>query len=123
MLRLFRARGWCVVTAAILAVGSTTAAFDKVLHAGGTHDVDCVTAPVVAHDGSSHRFASAADNAGADSHCIACHVARAPRLSAQPASAVGDVDDVGTHHPIASIGAVRPPALASLPARSPPHTS
>lgn len=122
MLRLFRTRAWCVVTAAVLAVGTTTAAFDKILHAGATHDVDCVPGLAVAHDGSSHRFAATSDTPGAASHCIACHVARAPRLGAQSASAAGDVDDAGAHRPIASIGAARPPALACLPARSPPHT-
>ncbi|MGH8187225.1 MAG: hypothetical protein ACREUC_11730, partial [Steroidobacteraceae bacterium] len=105
MLRLFRTRAWCVVTAAVLAVGTTTAAFDKVLHAGGTHDVDCVPGLDVAHDGASHRFSATTDSTGADSHCLACHVARAPRLGAQTASAAGDVDDVGTHRPLASIGA------------------
>lgn len=123
MLRVFRARAWCVVTAAILAIATTTAAFDKALHTGATHDVDCVQVVDVAHDGASHRVSATSDSTATDSHCIACHVARAPRLGAQSASTVGDVDDLGMHRPIASIGAVRPAALASLPARSPPRTS
>jgi hypothetical protein len=123
MLRLFRARATCVVTAVILTVGTTTAAFDKLLHAGATHDVECVPGLDFAHDGSSHRFVAAQDSAGADSHCIACHVMRAPRLGAQSASAIGDADEADAHRPIASIGAARPPALANLPARSPPRRS
>ena len=45
MLRIFRARAWCVVTAAVLALATTTAAFDKALHTGEAHDADCVPAP------------------------------------------------------------------------------
>jgi hypothetical protein len=112
-----------VVTAAVLAIATTTAAFDKALHAGETHDADCVPVIDAAHDGASHRFSAPSDSTGADSHCVACHVARAPRLGAQSASAVGDVDALGMHHPIASIGVVRPPALENLPARSPPRIS
>ena len=41
MLRVFRTRALCIVTALVLAVGTTTAAFDELLHTGAAHDVAC----------------------------------------------------------------------------------
>jgi len=125
MLRLFRGRALCIVTALVLAVGTTTAAFDKILHAGtSSHDVACALPGFdAAHDGSSHRFTASADTSNGEGHCVACHIARAPRLSAQGVSVAGRGDESDMDRPILSIGSARPPALAGLPARSPPRLS
>ncbi|MGH9349520.1 MAG: hypothetical protein ACRD26_19900 [Vicinamibacterales bacterium] len=123
MLRLFRVRSWCLVTAVVLAVGTTTAAFDELLHAGASHDAPCVAPLDVAHDASSHRFQAPSSDASGKGHCVACHLARSPRIGAQPASVVCLAVEARAPRPIMTIGAARAAALANLPSRSPPPLS
>lgn len=121
MLAFFRVRMWCLVTAVVLAVGTTTAAFEELRHTGTPHDAACARAVGASHDASKHRVEPAPASGDAQSdHCVACHLARAPRLGAQAASTGAHVQEGVAHRPIASIGAARPTALASLPSRSPP---
>jgi hypothetical protein len=123
MLRLFRARGCCLLTALALAVGTTTAAFGELLHAGPSHDVACAPAAGEAHDASSHRFKAPADEGSADEHCVGCHFARSPRIGAQSLSHSGHVDEACSLRPVAAIGSARAASLDSLPPRSPPSLS
>jgi hypothetical protein len=121
MLRLFRARAWCLVTAILLAAGTTTAGFDELLHATGTaHDAACAPAIDLAHDASSHRVEAPDNAASGDGHCVACHLARTSRLGAQSASYGVHADE-----PRALVAAPATPfvvsaVLDSLPPRSPP---
>jgi hypothetical protein len=123
MLRLFRARACCALTAVVLAVATTTVALEELLHAGSAHDVGCLAAADVGHDPSSHRFQAPTDERDSDTHCVACHLARAPRVGATVASAVGRADEGRAPRPIPAIGSARAAALASLPPRSPPRLS
>ena len=122
MLRLFRMRAWCLVAALLPVVGTTTAAFDELLHAGASHDVACVSGSAP-HDASSHRFKAPGGEAAADDHCVGCHLARAPRVGAQAATHAAHVAEASTPRPIAAIGSARAAALDSLPPRAPPHRS
>jgi hypothetical protein len=121
MLRLFRARACCLITAVLLAAGTTTAAYDELLHAWTSHDVACAPVSDVAHDASSHRVKAPGDPAPHDSHCVGCHLARAPRVGAQPASFAAHCEDVPLVRPVATIGSARAAALDNLPPRSPPQ--
>jgi hypothetical protein len=121
MLRLFRARACCLLTTVILAVGTTATGMSELLHAGTLHDPACVPSLDVVHDASTHRFRAAADEGGAEHHCIACHLARAPRLGSQSASGIVHVEAARPVRPIAAIGFVRAATLDNLPSRSPPR--
>lgn len=123
MLRLFRVRACCLATAVLLAVGTTTAAFEELLHAGEAHDAACAPALLADHDASSHRVQTPDDTNDGAGHCVACHLARAPRLGTQSASLVGHVDNAAIPRPAPTIGSARAAALAGLPPRSPPPLS
>ena len=123
MLRLFRARACCLVTALALAVGTSTAALGELLHAGTSHDAGCVSLVDPSHDASSHRFKAPADERSADHHCVGCHFARAPRIGAQSVTHGEQVDEPCSLPPVAAIGSARAAALDSLPPRSPPSLS
>jgi mono/diheme cytochrome c family protein len=123
MLRLFRVRAWCWLTALVLAVGTSTAALDELLHAGTAHDFACAPGVDVAHDASSHRFQARADSGGHDGHCVACHFARASRVGAQSASMGEHADEARAPQSVPTIGSARAAALDSLPPRSPPRLS
>ena len=121
MMRLFRARACCLITAVLLTVGTTTAAYDELLHGGGSHDVACAPASDVAHDAANHRVKAPADPAAHDTHCVGCHFARTPRVGAQPASYAPHSEDVAAVRPIEVIGSARAAALDNLPPRAPPR--
>jgi hypothetical protein len=123
MLRLFRARAWCLITAIALAAGTTTAAFGELLHAGASHDAGCAPTAASAHDASSHRVTSPADEGSAHDHCVGCHFARSLRIGAQSVIHGEHVDETRSLRPVAAIGSARAAALDSLPPRSPPRLS
>jgi hypothetical protein len=123
MLRLFRARACCLVTALALAVGTTTAALDELLHAGTSHDAACVATIDGPHDASSHRFKAPADEGNSDGHCVGCHFARSPRIGGHSLTHIGHVDESCSLPPVAAIGSARAASLDSLPPRSPPSLS
>ncbi len=123
MLRLFRVRLWCLVTALFLGAGTSTATISELLHAGTPHDADCASPLDIAHDASSHRVRSTTDAAGGVGHCFACHWARSFRIGTDPVSVTVRLDDAGDHALISSIGAVLAPPLLQLPARSPPRVA
>lgn len=124
MLRLFRVRAWCLITAVLLAVGTTTAAFDEFLHAGTpSHDAGCAPLLEIPHDASNHRVGAEPEDVHATGHCVACHWARSPRLGAQSLTIATAADEALADQPIRTIGAVRPAAISGLPARSPPRFS
>ena len=123
MLRLFRARACCLVTALALAMGTTTAVFGELLHAGTSHDAGCVATRDAAHDASSHRFKAPADEASSDDHCVGCHFARSPRIGGHALTHGEHVDEACPPRPVAAIGSARAAALDSLPPRSPPSLS
>jgi hypothetical protein len=124
MLRLFRNRAWCLVTAVLLALGTTTAAFDELLHASGrAHDTACVPVLDVAHDASSHRVDATDEGTGGEGHCLACHFARTPRHGAQPATHGHHVDEPRAVKPAVAVASVASAVLDNLPPRSPPQLS
>ena len=123
MLQFFRVRACCLVTALVLAAGTTTTAFDTLLHAGTAHDVACVPDVDVAHDASSHRVRPPGDAANPDHHCVGCHLARTPRLGPQTTSTGAHVEEASALRPMAAIGSARAAALDNLPPRSPPSVS
>ena len=123
MLRLLRVRACCLIAALLVAAGTTSTAFDELLHAGASHDIACVPVGDVGHDPSSHRVAAPEDDAAAHEHCVGCHLARAPRLGTQSVSYAGHIDETSSARPIAAIGSARAAALDSLPPRSPPPRS
>lgn len=120
MLRRLRARALRLLTAVALAAATTTVALEELVHAGRAHDVACIAPADVRHDPSSHRFQAPADGREGDTHCVACHIARAPRVGAKVASALCHVGEGRAPRPIPAIGSARAAALASLPPRSPP---
>jgi hypothetical protein len=109
-----------LITAVLLTAGTTTAAFDELLH-GVSHDVACESIGDVAHDSSGHRVKASGDPAAHDPHCVGCHFARTPRIGAQPASFAPHSEDVAAVRPIAAIGSARAATLDNLPPRAPPH--
>ena len=121
MLRLFRARAWCLITAIILAIGTTSTAFDELLHAGTEHDIACLPVVDVAHDAANHRVNAPGDDGAADDHCVACHFARSPRAGPQPVGTSSHVRQTSPVRPITAIGSARAAALDNLPPRSPPR--
>jgi hypothetical protein len=121
MLRLFRVRVSCLITSLVLAVGTTATGLTELLHAGASHDVACVPGVDVIHDASTHRFQAATDDSIGEHHCVACHLARAPRLGAHSASGTAHVEAARPVPPIAAIGFARAASLDSLPPRSPPR--
>jgi hypothetical protein len=123
MLRLFRARVCCLVTALALAAGTTTAAFGELLHASTSHDAGCAPTGDAAHDASSHRFKAPADEGSSHDHCVGCHFARSLRIGAHPPIHGGHVDDACSLRPVAAIGSARAASLDNLPPRSPPSFS
>lgn len=123
MLRLFRARVCCFVTALALAVGTTTAALGELLHAGTSHDAPCVGTIDAAHDASSHRFKAPADEGSSDDHCVGCHFARSPRIGGHSLTHGAHVDETCALPPLPAIGSARAAALDNLPPRSPPSLS
>jgi hypothetical protein len=122
MLGLFRNRAWCLVTAVLLALGTTTAAFDELLHAAGRmHDLACVAAVDVAHDASSHRVSAPEPGHSGEGHCLACHFARTPRLGAQVATHGHHADEPRAIKPPVFVAPVAAAVLDNLPPRSPPQ--
>ena len=93
------------------------------LHAGVAHDVACASAAEVGHDPSAHKVAAPSGPAETDAHCVACHLARAPRLGAKLESIAAHVREGRALRPAPAIGSARTAALASLPPRSPPTFS
>jgi hypothetical protein len=120
MLRLFRTRAWCVVTALVLAAGTTTTALDGLLHTRAPHDAACVTTVEAPHDATSHRVAAVDAQGAHTGHCVACHLARTPRLNQHATSVAVLTDEAAGPRPTPSIGSIRASELARLPARSPP---
>lgn len=121
MVRLFRARVFCLLTAGVLAFGTMTAALGELLHAGTSHDLACSPAAELGHDAASHRFDAPDEPGAAGHHCLGCHLARWSRLGAQTTSYVGHVESGVSRRPAAAIGSARAAALDSLPPRSPPR--
>jgi hypothetical protein len=121
MVRRFRARLSCLLTAAVLALGTTATSLGELLHAAAPHDLACAPAVDVAHDAASHRVEAPNASDAATHHCVACHLARAPRLGAQAATYVARVETGRTHRPAAAIGSARAASLDLLPPRSPPR--
>jgi hypothetical protein len=123
MLGLFRLRAWCLATALSLAVGTAGASFEALLHPADSHDPCCPRA--VEHDEAAHRYqpADSAGDDGAGHHCLACHASRSFRLDGGSAAAAAPPDDSRLHAPARTIGRTLAPALAGLPARSPPRFS
>lgn len=121
MLRRFRARACCLATALVLAMGTTAAVFQELLHAGASHDAACAPALDVAHNPASHQIGPAAAEASADAHCVACHFARSSRAGSQSISVAAHVHEQAAVRPIAAIGSARAAALDSLPPRAPPR--
>jgi hypothetical protein len=126
MLRLFRVRAWCLATAMFLTLGTAGASLDLLLHGDAAHHSDpCATPVIAAHDVSAHRITTPADDLTdeAGAHCVACHLARTPRLRTESASFVSRGDDGRTFRVPTSIGVARGPALESLQPRSPPRVA
>ena len=124
MLRIFRARVWCLSAAISLLVGTASTSVEMLVHGGDVHDPCCAPA-AVEHDESAHRYQAARGSASAPDghHCLACHWARWFRLEGSVAAAAARLDDAGIHAPLRTIGRIRPAALTGLPARSPPRFS
>ena len=120
MLRLFRARISCLITAILLAAGTTTASFDEFLHAGDSHDEACAPAGDFRHDASKHRIGAAKSSKDGSQHCVACHFARAPRLGAQSPLVAARSTEVRLQRPLRSIDGATSPHLSNLSGRSPP---
>jgi hypothetical protein len=123
MLALFRVRGWCLATALSLAVGTAGASFEALLHEADVHDPCCT--PAVEHDEAAHRYRPAGDAGPGTTghHCPACHWTRSFRLDRSTSAASAPPDDFALHVPAATIGRTLAPALAGVPARSPPRFS
>jgi hypothetical protein len=119
MPRLFRARACGLITAVLLAAGTTSAALDQFLHGTASHDA-CASLDDLGHDASTHRFDAPEGGPSPDGHCVGCHLARAPRAGAQAVSILGHAGETATLRPIAAIGSARAAALDGLPPRSPP---
>lgn len=122
MVRLFRARAFCLIAAVLLTAGAATATSEELLHGGRAHDVACASAEAT-HDASSHRYDGPAEERGGDHHCVGCHFARSLRIGASVASVVAHEHERRLPRPIAAIGSVRSAALERIPSRSPPRLS
>jgi hypothetical protein len=120
MLRLFRVRACCLVTALALAAGTAGASLDLLLHADAAHADACVPMNV-GHDASAHRIQAAGSSDTHATHCVACHWARSLRLRAESAAPAHRPDESGPRRVAQTIGVVSAPALAHLPPRSPPQ--
>jgi hypothetical protein len=120
MLRLFRARISCLITAILLAAGTTTASFDEFLHAGDPHDQACAPSGDFGHDASKHRIGAAKASKDGSQHCVACHLARAPRLGAQPLVLAARSTEGRIPRPRRSIDRASAAHLSQLSGRSPP---
>jgi len=121
MLRLFRARVWCLATALALTLGTTTASFEALLHVDGAHDDACAATFAGPHDASAHRIRAASpDHDGAATHCLACHWARSFRFFTASVPAPPNVDEPGTPRLASNFAPTVAPALANLAPRSPP---
>jgi hypothetical protein len=126
MLRLFRVRAWCLATALFLMFGTAGTSLDLLLHGDTAHPGDpCAPPVVVAHDADAHRFTNAPEDRAEDTgtHCVVCHLARALRLRAEPASLGNRADDGRALLLSPSIGVALAPAVANLQLRSPPHVA
>lgn len=121
MLRLFRVRACCLVTALFLAAGTTVASFDELLHAGASHDAGCNSADVL-HDAANHHVQATPGSAShAPLHCVACHWARAPHLRGQAGLTAARADEFGFQPLIRSIGIALPAQISGISGRSPPR--
>jgi len=125
MLRFFRVRAWCLVTAVFLAAGTASASLDALLHVGAAHDDACSPTVAGPHDASAHRIiaGSASDPDGAASHCLACHWARSFRIFTASTPAAPDLDARGTFGRAAPLDPIVAPVLSHLAPRSPPHVA
>jgi hypothetical protein len=121
MVRRFRARAWCLLTVAVLALGTTATSLGEALHAAAPHDLACTPASDPAHDPSSHQVRAPLDADGASHHCVACHLARSPRTGAQQATHAARRETGIPLRPAAAIGSALSAALDLLPPRSPPR--
>jgi hypothetical protein len=121
MVRRFRARLSCLLTAAVLTLGTTATSLGELLHAAAPHDLACAPAVDVAHDAASHQVATPDTADPASHHCVACHLARSPRLGAQATSHVARAEAGRLHPPAAVIGSACAASLDLLPPRSPPR--
>jgi hypothetical protein len=121
MFRRLRVRAWCLATALVLALSTAGASFEVLLHDKAGHDPACVSG-FAPHDPSAHRFQNASSSTSTDhgSHCLACHWARSFRHTSSSAHATPRLADAGAHRVARHIGHAGAPALAQLPARSPP---
>jgi hypothetical protein len=124
MLRFFRVRAWCLATSLVLAVGTAGASLDVLLHGDAAHHADpCAPTLNAAHDEAAHRITATREGRadGADTHCVACHLARTPRLRSDPHALTRRPDDARTLLVPASIGVALPAVLSNLQPRSPPR--
>lgn len=121
MLGVFRARACCLVTAVVLAASTATVTVGELLHAGTAHDADCRPAAEPSHDAGSHRYeAVPTATPEADDHCLACHLARAPRVGAESAAPGVPGAEAVTRRLSDSADAALGPAVLVLQPRSPP---
>lgn len=122
MMRLFRVRACCLVTALVLAVGTAGASMAALLHEGGSHDPGCAPRADAPHHAGAHPFlgpSADAPDANAE-HCVACHWARAFRLGTHSEPVAAPVPAAGAPQAPANADEWPAPALASVPARAPP---
>jgi hypothetical protein len=120
MLRLFRARVSCLLTAILLAASTTTASLDEFLHGGDSHDPACATTAGFGHDASNHRIGAPQAAEDAPQHCVACHLARAPRLGAQSALVAAQTTESFVLRLHDSVDSASSAELSRVPGRSPP---
>jgi len=121
MLRIFRARVCCLVTSLVLAIGTTTASLDQFVHAGDSHDGGYASV-VTKHDAARHQVRAAQpSNDDASEHCVACHLARAPRSGAQATAIALRGGETLATAPVYSVGFPSSAALSRVPGRSPPR--
>jgi hypothetical protein len=125
MLRVFRIRAWCLVTALCLTVGTASASLEVLLHGDRAHDDAC--APVMAgpHDASAHHFqdSSSDDRDPNGTHCLACHWARSFRIFTASTPAAPNLQQDGAPCVAVHAAPLVAPVLAHLAPRSPPASA
>jgi len=125
MLRFFRVRALCLATAVFLVVGTAGGSLELVLHGDAAHHGDPCVRIVVQHDESAHRFTASTGDRSPDTatHCVACHLARTPRLGTVAAAFAPRLDEPQLLRAVTFTGPTLAPALAHRHPRSPPRVA